>query len=152
MSQELTEADEQFRQDHLEILERFYSLFDSIYRYIQVPHIQTMAWCAFVVDSVSTCSAQDFLAFISDLKEGIFIQHTIESVLFDTEGKQLMAEAVYLYGVALTLMDCKIDGLVRERMLVAYFRARGQNEDTNIDEVCKLCARTGFSVDARKVT
>ena len=62
--------------------------------------------------------------FIEDIREGVFIQHTMESMLFDPAGKQLMAEAVYLYGVMLTLMDCKIDGAVRERILVAYYRVK----------------------------
>ena len=48
-------------------------------------------------------------------------------------------------------MDVKIEGVVRERMLVSYYRAKGQNEDTNIDEVCKLCKQTGFSVERAKV-
>ena len=108
-SEELTELDEALLTDYLEILERFYRLFDSIYRYVQ-----------------------DLLSFLEDLQEGIYIQHNVESMLFDTDGKQLMSEAVYMYGVILTLMDCKIDGTVRERMLVAYFRAKGQNEDTGV--------------------
>lgn len=62
--------------------------------------------------------------FIEDIRDGVFIQHTMESMLFDPAGKQLMAEAVYLYGVMLTLMDCKIDGAVRERILVAYYRVK----------------------------
>ena len=48
---------------------------------------------------LSVC--QDFLSFLDDLKTGIFIQHTVESMLFDTDGKQLMSEAIYLYGVTL---------------------------------------------------
>lgn len=126
--EEMQERDEAFQEDHTEILERFYRLFDSIYRYVQ-----------------------DFLQFIEDLKEGIFIQHSVESMLFDQQGKQLMAEAVYMYGVTLTLMDCKIDGRVRERLLVAYYRVKGQHEDSNLDAVCKLCERTGFSVESAKV-
>ena len=134
---------------------------------------------------LSGCSAAQF---IEDIREGVFIQHTMESMLFDPTGKQLMAEAVYLYGVMLTLMDCKIDGAVRERILVAYYRVKvrpqrdravclitlhsqlipdlpfaslapplllaatqGQNEDSNMDAVCKLCERTGFSVESAKV-
>ena len=126
--QELAERDEEMKAQYAEILGRFFSLFDSMYRYVQ-----------------------DFLQFIEDVREGIFIQHTLESMLFNTTGKQLMAEAVYLYGVMLTLMDCKIDGAVRERILVAYYRLKGQNEDSNMDNVCKLCERTGFSVESQKV-
>ena len=44
------------------------------------------------------------------------------------DGKQLMSEALYLYGVMLTLMDTRIDGVVRERMLVAYYRYKGSSD------------------------
>ena len=71
--QELAERDEEMKAQYAEILGRFFSLFDSMYRYVQ-----------------------DFLQFIEDVREGIFIQHTLESMLFNTTGKQLMAEAVYL--------------------------------------------------------
>jgi WASH complex subunit strumpellin len=43
-------------------------------------------------------------------------------VLQDEEGRQLMCEALYLYGVMLLLMDLRIPGFVRERMLVSYYR------------------------------
>jgi len=65
-------------------------------------------------------------------------------LLTDEIGKQLIIESLYLYGVMLTLMDRRIDGLVRERMLVCVLRYIGQNEMANLDEVCKLCARTGY--------
>jgi WASH complex subunit strumpellin len=71
--------------------------------------------------------------FIEDIREGVFIQHTMESMLFDPTGKQLMAEAVYLYGVMLTLMDCKIDGAVRERILVAYYRVKVRTRDATFE-------------------
>jgi WASH complex subunit strumpellin len=41
-------------------------------------------------------------------------------------------------------MDQRIDGMVRERMLICTLRYIGQNELPNLDEVCKLCARTGY--------
>ncbi len=37
-----------------------------------------------------------------------------------------MCEAVYLYGVILMLLDARIEGEVRERMLVSHLRYRGQ--------------------------
>jgi hypothetical protein len=40
----------------------------------------------------------------------------------DDNGKQLMAEALYLFGVMLILLDELIDGVVRERMLISYLR------------------------------
>ena len=46
----------------------------------------------------------------------------------------------------LLITDQKIEGLVRERMLVAFHRYSAQqtNVDTNIDDVCKLLRSTGF--------
>ena len=41
----------------------------------------------------------------------------------------------------------KIEGILRERMLVAFHRYSAQqtNVDSNIDDVCKLLRSTGFS-------
>ena len=38
------------------------------------------------------------------------------------DGKQLMTEAIYLYGVMLLVMDITIPGIVRERLIVCYYR------------------------------
>ena len=56
------------------------------------------------------------------------------------------SEGLYLYGVMLLITDQKIEGLVRERMLVAFHRYSAQQTsvDTNIDDVCKLLRSTGF--------
>ena len=56
------------------------------------------------------------------------------------------SEALYLYGTMLLITDQKIEGLVRERMLVAFHRYSAQqtNVDTNIDDVCKLLRSTGY--------
>ena len=62
--------------------------------------------------------------FLEDLEEGVYIQQTVESVLLNDDGKQLMCEALYLYGVMLMVIDQKIEGMVRERMLVSYYRYR----------------------------
>lgn len=53
-----------------------------------------------------------------------FLFSVAQGVLSNTDGKQLMCEALYLYGVMLLLIDEKIEGVVRERMLVAYYRAK----------------------------
>jgi|EP01046_Picozoa_sp_COSAG06_P050897 hypothetical protein len=66
----------------------------------------------------------------------------MESMLFDPTGKQLMAEAVYLYGVMLTLMDCKIDGAVRERILVAYYRVKARRHPRRADRPRGHACRT----------
>lgn len=56
------------------------------------------------------------------------------------------SEALYLYGVMLLITDLKIEGPLRERMLVAFHRYSTQvNVDSNIDDVCKLLRSTGFT-------
>ncbi len=42
--------------------------------------------------------------------------------MLDVEGKKLMAELFYLYGVMLLLMDKLVIGPVRERILIACYR------------------------------
>jgi hypothetical protein len=46
----------------------------------------------------------------------------MQNIIMDDNGKQLMTEAVYLFGVMLILLDELIDGVVRERMLISYLR------------------------------
>lgn len=76
----------------------------------------------------------------------------MESVFLDVEGKQLMCEALYLYGVMLIITDLHIDGIIRERLLVSYYRYCPQRNDTQskIDDVCKLLRSTGFSNQGSK--
>lgn len=60
--------------------------------------------------------------YVSELHDGVFIHLTLEDVIANDDGKQLMAEAVYLYGVMLMLLDQRIEGLVRERLIISYYR------------------------------
>lgn len=213
------DLDEEFRETHLAILERFYQCFDSIYKYVK-----------------------DLLLYFQEMNEGVFVQHTIEvcgtthhlldsslflfcllhvcprphllnvvccvrqGVLLDPDGRQLLAEAVYLYGVMLLLLDLRIAGPTREALIISYYRykaclrsslllllllffsvldwrglltpllswarlsflsldclvmqckylrvvaccccccccVQGSSTIANIDEVCRLCAATGF--------
>ncbi|XP_064625132.1 WASH complex subunit 5-like isoform X2 [Lineus longissimus] len=121
---ELQDLDEEFRENHIEILTRFYLAFESVHKYVV-----------------------DLNRFLEDLEEGVYIQQTLESVLMNEDGKQLLCEALYLYGIMLTIIDLKIDGAVRERMLVSYHRYSAQNAsfNSNIDDVCKLLRSTGYS-------
>ncbi|KAH9083252.1 hypothetical protein LEN26_021034 [Aphanomyces euteiches] len=118
---DLLDIDDEFMGNHEDILDRFYQLFDSIYKYIH-----------------------DFLAFCDQLEKGFFIQHNLANILLDTDGAQLMCEALYLYGVMLLLLDQRIPGPARERMVIAFFRNKGESALENIDEVCKLCRVTGY--------
>jgi WASH complex subunit strumpellin len=118
---DIVDLDEEFRETHLVLLERFYKLFESIYLYYR-----------------------DFSTYLEEMTEGVYVQHTIEGVLVDVEGKQLMCEAMYLYGVMLLLMDIRIPGLTRERMVISFYRYKGAAAVSHLEEVCKLCRGTGF--------
>eukprot|EP00048_Salpingoeca_helianthica_P015709 m.228184 g.228184 ORF g.228184 m.228184 type:complete len:1164 (+) comp17418_c0_seq1:49-3540(+) len=122
-SPELQDLDEEFRENHMEILTRFYRVFEGVHKFIT-----------------------DLNRFLEDLQDGNFIQQTLDTVLHNEDGKQLMAESVFLYGVMLTIIDQRIESPVRERMLVSYHRySASESVQQNIDEVCKLLRGTGFS-------
>ncbi|KAH7976781.1 hypothetical protein HPB52_019444 [Rhipicephalus sanguineus] len=127
---QLQDRDEELRENYIDILTRFYLAFESIHKY-----------------------TIDLNRFLEDLDEGIYIQQSLESVLVNDDGKQLMCEALFLCGVILLVVDQKIEGIVRERMLVAYYRyrqvcvhgAQRTSDESNFDDVCKLLRSTGFS-------
>ncbi|KAK3601512.1 hypothetical protein CHS0354_027658 [Potamilus streckersoni] len=122
---ELQDLDEEFKDNHIEILTRFFQAFTCVHKYVT-----------------------DLNRFLEDLEEGIYIQQTLESVLLNDDGKQLMCESLFLYGVMLLVIDMRIDGTVRERMLVSYYRYSAQKAasgDSNVDDVCKLLRSTGYS-------
>uniref|UniRef100_A0AAZ3R286 WASH complex subunit 5 n=1 Tax=Oncorhynchus tshawytscha TaxID=74940 RepID=A0AAZ3R286_ONCTS len=121
---DLQDLDDEFRENNLEILSRFYLAFESVHKYIV-----------------------DLIRYLDDLYEGVYIQQTLETVLLNEDGKQLLCEALYLYGVMLLVIDQKMEGEVRERMLVSYYRysAARSSADSNLDDICKLLRSTGYS-------
>ncbi len=119
---DLLDLDQEFQDNHEEILDRFYKLFESIWKY-----------------------QQDYAKYIEDVKNGYYIQHSLEGILQETDGQQLLSEGLYLYGVMLLLLEEKIPGYVREKMMIAEYRSHGgQAALDNFEEVCKLCRNTGY--------
>ncbi|PAA47126.1 hypothetical protein BOX15_Mlig019935g2, partial [Macrostomum lignano] len=117
---ELQDLDEEFRENHLEILTRFYKTFESVYSY---------------VIKLNT--------YLSDLENGIYVQQMLETVLLNPEGKQLLCESLALYGIMLLTVEAKFPGPLRERLLVAYYR-HSSGSSTQIDDVCKLLRSTEY--------
>lgn len=78
----IADLEREFAVNHKASIEQYYALFYSIYEY-QV----------------------DLNRFSDDLTKGFFIQYTVESLLLDLEGRALLCEAVWLYGVMLILME-----------------------------------------------
>ncbi|EGG23615.1 hypothetical protein DFA_05749 [Cavenderia fasciculata] len=120
-NRELVDLEAEFRENHIDILVRFYHLFESVYKYIK-----------------------DLEKYLIDVEKGFYIHLTVEGILMNGDGKQLVSEAIYLYGVMLILMDNLIEGPVRERMLISYMRNKGPVDLPFIDDVCKLFKSTGY--------
>ncbi|XP_075978879.1 WASH complex subunit strump [Anticarsia gemmatalis] len=121
MNSKLQDLDDELKEKYLELINRFYLLFENIYQYIG-----------------------DLNAFVEQLNDNTFIQQNIETVLKDVEGKQLLCESLYLYGAMLLLCDLYIPGPMRERLLVAFYRYSTSQSQSNIDDVCKLLRDTGY--------
>ena len=119
---ELIELDENFRESYIDIIERFYQLYTSIYHYYQ-----------------------DFLRYLDNVREGFFLEYTLESILILRDGKQLLCELLYNLGVMLLLLDRLIPAYSRERILVSYYRYKGQSSIENVKDIFKLCTSTSYS-------
>lgn len=63
----LQDIDEEFRDNHLEIITRFYLAFEGIHTFIT-----------------------DLNHFLEELEDGMYIHQTLETVFADVEGKQLL--------------------------------------------------------------
>lgn len=118
---DLINLDLEVQENHSEILDRCYKLFESIWKY-----------------------QADFAKYIDDVLNGFYIQHSLDDIFMEVAGKQLMCEALYLYGTMLLLLEERIPGAVREKIMIAAYRYRGEGLLSNIDEVCRLCRSTGY--------
>lgn len=129
-SVDLQDLDEEFKDSYVKILTRFYLAFESIHKYVV-----------------------DLNRYLDDLEEGVYIQQTLESVIHNLDGKQLLSEAIYVYGVMLLVIDMRIPGMVRERILVSYHRymgggtahVTGRTDYSNFDDIVKLLRSTNYS-------
>lgn len=72
--QTLRDLDEEFRDNHIDIITRFYELFESIHSYIN-----------------------DLNQFLEDIEEGIHIHQSLETIFADIEGKQLLVRSKLIY-------------------------------------------------------
>ncbi|CAG9561269.1 unnamed protein product [Danaus chrysippus] len=118
----LQDLDDDLKEKYLELITRFYLLFENIYQYII-----------------------DLNTFVEQLHDGAFIQQSMETVMKDMEGKQLLCESLYLYGAMLLLCDLYIPGNAREKLLVAFYRYSTNQSQSNVDDVCKLLRETGYN-------
>ncbi|KAG6548557.1 hypothetical protein Mapa_010045 [Marchantia paleacea] len=113
---DLLALDDEFRETYQNFLERSFFLFDGIVKYYS-----------------------DVMRYLEDLQEGVYIESTVESVLVDEEGRQLLVEAVTLHGVLILLLEHRLSGTLREQLVIGYYRSRGSTDIPNFDAICTLC-------------
>lgn len=116
---DLIEIDEQFKESYLDIIERFYALFESIHQYYL-----------------------EINEFIHLVETNYFLDYTMEQIILEKEGKRLIIEAFYNYGVMLLLLDRLIPSIARERLVVCYVRYKSADQDMTM-QVAKMCRATG---------
>jgi WASH complex subunit strumpellin len=126
---ELADLDHEFLENHDKILDRFYRLFESIYKFYA-----------------------DISKYVEDVANGYYLQHSLDNILQDIGGKQLLSEVIYLYGIILLLLEEKIPGYIRERILIGLYRLNGEVGLEHFENVCKLCRNSGYipGVDGKK--
>jgi WASH complex subunit strumpellin len=118
---DLLDLDQEFQENHEDILNRFFKLFESVHKY----------WV-------------DMCKYIEDVKSGVYIQHSLSDIVQNVNGKQLMCEMLYLYGVMLLFLEEHIPGPIREKMMIAIYRFNGEGMVENIEDIFKLCRNTGY--------
>ena len=118
---DLLELDESFKESYLEIIQRFYTLFEGIFNYYS-----------------------NLQSYLVDIKDGKYIEFTWDAILQDKDGKRNMVECVYHYGAMLLLLDRLIPSLARERIVTCYLRYMGSSASPLHSKVTKLIKATGY--------
>jgi WASH complex subunit strumpellin len=70
--QTFQETDEELRNNFSDILTRFYLAFESIHKYVT-----------------------DLNFYVDELGDGVYIHQSVDSIMFNEEGKQLMVDVFY---------------------------------------------------------
>ena len=122
-SPELNSKDEDFRENNIEMIERFYSMLSSVYQYIV-----------------------DWKTFIKQVEEdNKYVQYTISVILSKKELRHILCESLFSAGVMLLLVDKFIPSPIREKIMVSYYRYQGQTTIPNFQEMVELFKNTGYT-------
>jgi WASH complex subunit strumpellin len=84
------------------------------------------------------------------VRENYYIDFTMEQIMQEKEGKKLLIEVFYNYGVMLLLLDRLIPSVARERMMVCYVRYKSAFGTDNTTQVAKMCKNTGATFEKEK--
>lgn len=118
---ELSELDDSFKESYYDIIKRFYDMFEQIYLFY---------------GSVTS--------YLQDIRDGKYIEFTIDALIQMKEGKRLIAEIMHSYAAMLLLLDRLIPSVARERIVTCYVRYMGSSASHHHAKVCKLIKSTGY--------
>ncbi|XP_038989375.1 WASH complex subunit 5-like isoform X3 [Phoenix dactylifera] len=87
----------------------------------------------------------ELLKYLNDLQmhfviqEGLYGQSTLDRVLDNQYGRQLLTESIALFGCMLILMEHCLSGHLREKLLVAHLRHDCCFDSPNLEHICLIC-------------
>ncbi|XP_042378978.1 WASH complex subunit 5-like isoform X3 [Zingiber officinale] len=81
----------------------------------------------------------ELLRYLDSMQEGLSLQCTLDSVLDDECSRQLLTESIQLFGCFLLLVEHRIGGLLREKLLVTHLRFSRCFNSPNIKHICSFC-------------
>jgi len=126
----------EFRRKYEKLLERYYLAFNAVTRWYK-----------------------EFIKFTENVEVGLYGSETMETLLNNRDGKQLLPEAMALFGQILLSIDTTFDYEVKERIVVAYYRCKRNAYDAGdgttysydatlaqFEDVVKLTERTKYGV------
>lgn len=116
-------ADEEFCNNYIDILTRFYLTFESVQRY-----------------------ASDLNNFVQEIDDDLHVGQSFDNLLSDVENRQLLCESYFLLGHMLLTIDNYFESSLRERIIVSYYRYSSYKSSPSsyLDETCNLMRSTGF--------
>jgi len=85
--------------------------------------------------------------YLTDVGEGKYIEFTLDAILQDNDGKTLIVETIYHYGVMLLLLDKLIPSIARERIISCYIRYMSGSASQLTGYVVGMCKQTGYTYD-----
>lgn len=86
-------------------------------------------------------------SYLNDIRDGKYIEFTIDALIQIKDGKRLIAEIMHHYSAMLLLLDRLIPSVARERIVSCYVRYMGSSASQHMAKVCKLIKDTGYSVN-----
>ncbi|KAJ6807389.1 putative WASH complex subunit strumpellin-like protein isoform X1 [Iris pallida] len=81
----------------------------------------------------------ELLKYLNDLEEGVYMQCTLDRILENEQGLQLLTESMTLFGCLLLLLEHFMSGFLREKFLVAHIRHDHCPDFLNLNHVLLLC-------------